>query len=287
MIRQLGKYRVDGILGIGAMGIVYKGYDPLVARPVALKTIRKGLLDEHEQSDLIARFQNEAQAAGRLSHPNIVLVYEYGQDPQSAYIAMEYVNARPLNELLVSGVPIASGVAIGWIRQLLRGLRHAHARGVIHRDIKPANLLIAPGGQLKIADFGVACIESAPLDRDAGIAGSPGYMAPEQRRGEATNSRSDIFSAGAILYQLLTGVRPFPGPPSTTSEKILTEAPLLLPSAVNGALGVTFDHVIARALAKHETERHASAQAFLEALESIMRHDTKEEINPNESVKNF
>lgn len=265
MIKQLGKYRIDGVLGTGAMGVVYKGFDPHIARAVALKTIRKELFNEHQKEDLIARFKNEAQAAGRLLHPNIVMVYDYGQVADTAYIAMEFVDATPLNALLVTGCPTETGLAVVWVVQLLRALNYAHACGVNRRDVKPANLLVTSTGQVKIADFGVASIESAPTAYHADVAGTPSYMPPEQFRGEATCGRSDLFSAGVILYQLLTGKKPFSGSASVVRQKVLAEEPTP-PSRVNPDLGEAFDALMCRALAKNKSDRYPSAKVFLDAL---------------------
>jgi len=265
MIAQLGKYRIDGILGKGAMGVVYKAFDPGIERVVALKTIRKEMFSQDEQLDLIGRFKNEAQAAGRLAHPNIVTVYDYGEDTESAYIAMEFVEGTPLDTLLVPGAPTALPRVLAWMGDLLHGLDYAHVRGVVHRDIKPANLLVTTGAQVKISDFGVARIESSTLTQAGSMIGTPSYMSPEQFRGEAVDGRSDVFSSGVLLYQLLTGARPFTGSTSVVMQQILNEHPRP-PSAVVPSLGTRFDALMARALAKAPGERYATARAFLAAL---------------------
>jgi tRNA A-37 threonylcarbamoyl transferase component Bud32 len=265
MISQLGKYRVDGILGKGAMGVVYKAFDPGIERIVALKTICKEMFSQDEQQALIGRFKNEAQAAGRLAHPHIVTVYDYGEDAESAYIAMEFVEGTPLDALMLPGAPTALPRVLAWMGDLLQGLDYAHARGVVHRDIKPANLLVTTGAQVKISDFGVARIESSTLTQAGSMIGTPSYMSPEQFRGEAVDGRSDVFSGGVLLYQLLTGARPFSGSTSVVMQQILNEHPKA-PSAVLASLGTRFDAVVARALAKTPGERYATARAFLDAL---------------------
>lgn len=265
MIERLGKYRIDGVLGKGAMGIVYKGFDPGIERVVAIKTMRKDLFGAAEQADLIGRFKNEAQAAGRLVHPGIVTVYDYGEDAETAYIAMEFVDGTALDTLLVPDRPTALARALAWMGDLLQGLEFAHARGVVHRDVKPANLLITRDARVKIGDFGIARIESSTLTQAGAMIGTPSYMSPEQFRGELIDGRSDVFSAGIVCYQLLTGARPFTGTASTVMQRILNDAPQP-PSQRLASLGPRFDAVLARALAKAPAERFPSARAFHEAL---------------------
>jgi serine/threonine-protein kinase len=265
MIEQLGKYRIDGVLGKGAMGVVYKAFDPLIERTVALKTIRKELFSDSQQAELIGRFKNEAQAAGRLNHPNIVTVYDYGEDSEAAYIAMEFVDGTPLSALMVPDQPTALPRVVAWMDDLLLALDYAHSRGVVHRDIKPSNLLITHGAQVKVGDFGIARIESSTMTHTGTMIGTPSYMSPEQICGQTADARSDVFSAGIVLYQLLTGVRPFAGPTSVVMHKILNEHPAP-PSQLVPALGRAWDPIVERALAKSAAGRYPSARAFLDAL---------------------
>ena len=265
MLAQLGKYRIDATLGKGAMGVVYKAFDPHIERVVALKTIRKELFSDARQAELISRFKNEAQAAGRLQHPNIVSVYEYGEDADSAYIAMEFIDGTPLNTLMVAGQPTELARVGAWMGDLLLALEYAHARGVVHRDIKPANLLITAAAQVKVGDFGVARIESSTLTQTGSMIGTPSYMSPEQFRGETVDGRSDVFSAGVLLYQLLTGVRPFTGAPTIVMQQILNQIPPP-PSQLLPSLGTGYDRLVERAMAKAPADRFASARAFLDAL---------------------
>jgi serine/threonine protein kinase len=276
-IDRIGKYRIDGVLGSGAMGVVYKAFDADIARTVALKTIRHELLDGlqdglHEQ-DLVARFRNEAQASGRLVHPNIVAVYDFGAYGETTYIAMEYVDGTPLNAFLVKDVPMDLAASITCITQLLRALDYAHARGVVHRDIKPANILITGDAQVKITDFGIAKIESSTLTQVGAVIGTPSYMSPEQFKGETVDGRSDLFAVGIVLYQMLTGVRPFSGPASTVMHQIIHEMPPR-PSERQPALHPVFDAVLAKAMAKRVEDRYASAQAFLDALNAAYMQQT-------------
>jgi serine/threonine-protein kinase len=265
MTETIGKYRIDGVLGKGAMGVVYKGYDTNIARIVALKTIRRELLDGAQEHDLLARFRNEAQASGRLVHPNIVAVYDFGEVDDTTYTAMEYVDGTPLNAFLVKDVPMDLNACVTCMSQLLRALEYAHARGVVHRDIKPANVIITADAQVKITDFGIAKIESSNLTQVGAVIGTPSYMSPEQFRGDPVDGRADIFAAGIMLYQMLTGVRPFTGVASAVMHQILHENPPP-PSARQPGLHPAFDAVVQKAMAKAAGERYASAQAFMEAL---------------------
>ncbi|MDF0732400.1 serine/threonine-protein kinase [Pseudomonas entomophila] len=268
MLERLGKYRIDSVLGKGAMGTVYKAFDPHIARVVALKTIRRELLGDGQQQQLLSRFQNEAQAAGRLSHPNIVAVYDYGEDDGAAYIAMEFVDGIALNTRLQNQEPRQLAQVLGWMRQLLGALHYAHAKGVVHRDVKPANLLITSDDQVKVTDFGIARIDTSVLTQTGSMIGTPSYMSPEQFCGELVDGRSDVFSAGIVLYQLLTGERPFSGSATMVMQQILNQTPVP-PSSLNPTLDPQFDALIRQALAKRPDERFASAQDFLEALEAL------------------
>lgn len=268
MIQELGNYLVMGVLGDGAMGIVYRALDRASGRVVALKTLHPGVRGAAEQAALTGRFRNEAQAAARLDHPNIVRVHEFHDDGHAAsppYIAMELVEGATLDTLLPPGQPAALPQLLAWMGDLLGGLNHAHARGVVHRDIKPRNLLVTPDGRLRISDFGVAQIAS-PLPREpASMVGTPNYMSPEQFRGDPVDGRADLFSAGIVLYQLLTGARPFDGSTATVMRQILHDQPAP-PSAMLATLGTGFDQVLATATAKSPAARYHSAQAMYEAV---------------------
>ena len=272
-IDRIGKYRIDGVLGSGAMGVVYKAFDADIARTVALKTIRHELLDGLQEADIVARFRNEAQASGRLVHPNIVAVYDFGAYGDTTYIAMEYVDGTPLNAFLVKDVPMDLAASITCITQLLRALDYAHARGVVHRDIKPANILITGDAQVKITDFGIAKIESSTLTQVGAVIGTPSYMSPEQFKGETVDGRSDLFAVGIVLYQMLTGVRPFSGPASTVMHQIIHEMPPR-PSERQPSLNPAFDAVLAKAMAKRIEDRYPNAQAFLDALNAAYMQQT-------------
>jgi serine/threonine-protein kinase len=265
---RLGKYLIESVLGEGAMGIVYKAHDPGINRPVAIKTIRKSLMQEGAgNSSLAVRFRNEAQAVGRLSHPGIVAIYDYGEDESTAYIAMEFVQGRNLSQVLTATPMLPESMVRRFMLQLLDALEYAHRHGVWHRDIKPANLIVTAAGQLKIADFGVARIESAAITQVAAAIGTPGYMAPEQYTGEAIDHRVDIFAAGVLLYRLLTGQQPFGGTtPQSVMHQILNKDPVA-PSQVPGVTVPEFyDPIVLMALARDAKRRFASAARLREAL---------------------
>jgi len=264
-LQTIGKYRIDGVLGSGAMGVVYKAWDADIARTVALKTIRRELLEGLQETELVARFRNEAQASGRLVHPNIVAVYDFGTLEGCTYIAMEFVDGTPLGAFLAKDAPMDVAASVRCIGQLLRALAYAHARGVVHRDIKPANILVTADAQVKITDFGIAKIESSTLTQVGAVIGTPSYMSPEQFKGEAVDGRADLFAVGVVLYQMLTGVRPFSGAASVVMHQILHETPPD-PSTRNPGLHPAFDAVTARALAKRSEDRYPNAQAFYDAL---------------------
>src|SRR6185295_18355102 len=196
---RLGKYPITGVLGKGAMGVVYRGYDPVIKRPVAIKTIRKELIEEDDKNEnLSGRFRREAQAAGALSHPGIVSVYEFGEDQQHAYIAMEYVEGNSLREYMVNGAKFDEHDSVSIMAQLLDALQFAHDHAVWHRDIKPANILVMSNGRIKLTDFGIARIENADRTTTNVIMGTPGYIAPEVYLGGQIDHRVDIFAAGVL-----------------------------------------------------------------------------------------
>jgi tRNA A-37 threonylcarbamoyl transferase component Bud32 len=264
-INSIGKFEVRREIGRGAMGVVYEGYDPLIKRVVALKTIRSDQLAGGDPAAVIARFRREAQAAGRLNHPNIVAIYDFGEDEGIWYIAMEFVQGRELKECFESNERFRSGDIVRIMAQILSALDYSHRQGVIHRDIKPANIFLLADGTVKVADFGIAHVDSSSLTQAGTVMGTPSYMSPEQIMGLPVDGRSDLFSAGVILYQFLTGERPFAGSATTTMQKVLKEDPLP-PSTLNVQISPAMDAVVRKSLAKRADERFQTAQEFADAL---------------------
>lgn len=264
---QLGKYTIDGVLGSGAMGVVYQATDPMIQRRVALKTIQRSLMDgDLPGVSIAARFRNEAQAAGRLTHPGIVSIYEYGEDGDTAFIAMEFVEGQDLSKLLTINPMLSEPMLLQIMDQLLLALHYAHERGVWHRDIKPANLILTKSGQLKITDFGIARIRDAAITQVTSTIGTHGYMAPEQYRGQTIDQRVDIFAAGVLLYRLLAGQPAFAGSPETIMYKVLHEDPPAPSTVSRVQRTIQVDSVVSKALAKEARERYPTAGAFREAL---------------------
>ena len=264
---KLGKYVIRRELGRGAMGVVYEGFDPFIERTVAIKTIKPERIDQ-AASEMLARFKREAQAAGRLNHPNIVSIYEYGEENGVAFIAMEFIKGKELKDYFESGQRFANKDIARIMGEILGALEHAHRNGVTHRDIKPANVIILEGGVVKVADFGIARIESSELTQAGTVLGTPSYMSPEQFLGTPVDGRSDIFSCGVLLYQFLTGERPFSGAVTTIMHKVLREEPLA-PSMLNATLPPAWDAVVKRALAKSPAERYQSAAQFAADITAV------------------
>jgi serine/threonine-protein kinase len=262
-----GKYDIRGVLGRGAMGTVYDAWDPRIDRRVAIKTVRRSGGDDAGTAEALARFREEARAAGRLANPHIVGVYDYGETDAFAYIVMEFVEGRTLKARLDEAGRLQPAEAGRIMQQVLQGLAYSHARGVIHRDIKPANIILAAGGEAKIADFGVAKLENSEMTAAGTIIGTPAYMAPEQFLGVGVDSRSDIYSAGVTLFHMLTGERPYDGTMSAIMHRVLKteEAP---PRAAERQAGISplLDAVIAKAMAKQQADRFEGAEAFSLAL---------------------
>src|SRR5687767_5938996 len=266
---KLGKYEIRRELGRGAMGVVYEAYDPMIKRVVALKTIRADQLAREDAPVVLARFRREAQAAGRLNHPNIVAIYDFDEDAGTAFIAMEFVTGRDLRQVFESGERFKTADAVRLMGQILDALEYSHRQGVVHRDVKPANVFLPQDGMAKVADFGIAHIDSSSLTQDGSVMGTPSYMSPEQILGLPVDGRSDLFSAAVILYQFLTGERPFAGSSTTTMQKVLKEDPLP-PSTLNVQLPEAIDAVVRKALAKRPEDRYQTASEFAAALRAAV-----------------
>jgi tRNA A-37 threonylcarbamoyl transferase component Bud32 len=264
-LSSIGKYEIRREIGRGAMGVVYEGYDPSIKRVVALKTIRSDQLAGGDPAAVVARFRREAQAAGRLNHPNIVSIYDFGEDDGVWYIAMEFVQGRELKECFETNERFKIADIVRIMGEILGALGYSHGQGVIHRDIKPANIFLLSNGSVKVADFGIAHVEASNLTQVGTVMGTPSYMSPEQIMGLPVDGRSDLFSAGVVLYQFLTGERPFAGSATTTMQKVLKEEPLP-PSTLNVQLPPAMDAVVRKALAKRADERFQTAQEFADAV---------------------
>lgn len=262
MISQLGRYEVISEIGQGAMGVVYKAKDPLIDRIVAIKTINLSLAKE-EKEEYEGRFYQEAKAAGRLNHPNIVTIYDVGKSGDIAYIAMEYLQGRELRDIMNDGGLLPVDRVLDIAAQVAQGLAYAHEHDIVHRDVKPSNIMVIRDGHVKITDFGIARMASAAVRTQTGmVLGSPKYMSPEQVMGKTIDRRSDIFSLGVMLYEMLTGQAPFNGENiNAIMYQTLNSVPTP-PSTLNAAAPDMLNFILAKALAKGLEDRYQNAQDF-------------------------
>jgi eukaryotic-like serine/threonine-protein kinase len=287
----LGRYEVLRVIGKGAMGVVYEGRDPNLDRRVAIKTVKVENLSEEAAAEYEHRFRTEARSAARLQHPNIVSVYDSDRHGDVAFLVMEFIQGDDLKHHLDRGVRYSLEQSLKIVRDLLSALDYAHKQGIVHRDVKPANLLIEPAGRVKLTDFGVARIQdSGEATRTQGsMVGTLKYMAPEQVQGQKIDARADLFSAGVVLYQLLTDKRPFDGDNDfSIIHQIIGQEPPT-PSSINPKLPPALDAVVARALAKDREKRFATARDFAVALQSAFRRAEDQTVvpppNPNKRVE--
>ena len=284
-LKSLGRYQIRGVLGKGAMGLVYEGHDATLNRRVAIKTIQTSDLDEATAKHYEKRFQREVRAVARLNHPHIVQVYDFGNEGDLAYIVMEYIDGKELKDYLDAKESFDLPTIFRLMGELLEALEVAHQAGVIHRDVKPANVMLDGKRRAKLTDFGVARITegdaaSADMTRAGQMIGTPSYMSPEQIQGQAIDRRTDIFSAGVLFYQLLTGRKPFEGAGFPLAKKIVQDDPTL-PSAFT-QLPPAIDRVVAKALAKAPGKRFQSAREFAEALALVRDGKAIPEVNEAE-----
>ena len=280
-LTKAGRYELHEELGRGAMGVVYRGHDPVIGRDVAVKTMRLSEAGTGmSREELINRFQTEARAAGLLAHPNIVVIYDAGEEGGLFYITMEFVEGRSLQSLVDSRQPFSLPRVMKLMEQVCSALDFAHQHNVVHRDIKPANLMLTADDTVKITDFGTAKILQFGTAQTANVMGTPSYMSPEQVKGKPVDGRSDIFSLGVILYELMTGEKPFPGQNITTViYKIINEDPIpprMLDSSIHPGLSA----VITKALAKDPAERFQSCHELLNALKNY-----HEMVNPETTLR--
>ena len=270
-LETLGRYRIVGELGRGATGTVYRALDPLIERAVAVKTLNPNL-PEDVLSDVRDRFLREAKSAGRLSHPNLITIYDVGVEGEIAFIAMELLEGKSLQQVLREQGRLDVATAADFAAQIAEGLDHAHRHAIVHRDVKPGNVMISSNGHAKLTDFGVAYVPSSSMTQTGTAVGSPKYMSPEQVLGQAADPRSDIFSLGVVLYEMLVRTTPF----ERAGEQVMFELmrritmePHRNVTELDGAIPEQFDRILARALAKRPEDRYQRAGEMAEELRRL------------------
>ena len=275
--RTVGKYEIVDVIGAGGMGTVYRAFDPTLERMVALKIVHLDRVQEVAPEQLRERFRNEARAVARLNHPAIVTIFDYDdQDPVGAYIAMEYVQGCALDEYVKQRPELHLEDAVSAMQQVLGGLAYAHGKDVVHRDIKPSNLLVTRDGLVKITDFGIAMLPTGSRSFVGNVVGSPKYISPERVVGRPIDARSDVFSLGAVLYEVLTGTPPFVGNAlDEILQNVINHSPEP-PTSRNPRLPAAFDAIVARALAKHPDHRYPSARELAQVRGHLARARTSD-----------
>lgn len=265
-VRRIDRYEIHlPELGKGGMGVVYKGFDPRIGRQIAIKTIPTTVTPDHEHfEEFRRRLFREAQAAGTLNHPHIVTVYDVGEAEGQLFIVMELVDGRSFDKVIRSGEPPALPEVFRYVEQVGLALDYAHVKGIVHRDVKPANLILGTGGIVKVADFGIAKLPTSTITQEGGRLGSPSYMSPEQVDGRGIDGRSDIWSLGVVLYQLLTGEKPFKGSTVAAITHQIVNGTFVPPSELNPRLPRRIDRILDKALQK-EPERRFQTGAQLAA----------------------
>jgi len=270
-LTNLGRYQILGTLGKGAMGHVYKGIDPAINRPVALKTIRLDFVnDPEEMEELKERLFREAQAAGKLSHPNIVTIYDVGSEGHLQYIAMEYIEGVTLEEMIKRKAKFSYKILSQIMIQICSALDYAHERKIVHRDIKPANIMVTENYTAKVMDYGIARVDSSSMTKTGIAMGTPNYISPEQLQGKSVDHRADLFSLGVVMYELLLGRRPFKGENITSLIYAILNHEPEKPSTVNPQIPLLFDHIIGKALKKNPAERYQKASEITNDLSDFV-----------------
>lgn len=270
--QMVGKYQIDGVLGQGAMGVVYAGHDPDIDRQVAIKTVHGHLINAEGSDDWLDRFAREARAAGRVLHPNLVTVFDYLQQDGAPYLVMERIAADTLEARLRAGPPPAIGEVHDILRQMLSGLAAIHAQGIVHRDLKPANVMLTADGHVKLADFGVARITTLEATV-AGMIGTPSYMAPEQFAGRSIDARADIFACGVLLYLMVTGKKPYAEKDLTALMAAVQAGNATAPNALVSNIPDPLNDLILKAMAPDPADRFQDAASMSEALASALPRD--------------
>jgi formylglycine-generating enzyme required for sulfatase activity/predicted Ser/Thr protein kinase len=286
-MNKIGKYTIGGEIAKGGMGVLYRAQDPLIGRTVAIKTIRLDILQGTTgKEEALKRFLREAQSVGNLSHPNIVTIYDVGEDEGLIYIAMEYVDGHSLEDLLKQNKKFSLDEIVQLFSQIGAALDYAHRKGIVHRDIKPANILVDANHKVTIVDFGIARTTASTMTQTGMLMGTPRYMSPEQISGKKVDNRADIFSLGAILYELLTQCNPFEGESITTVIYKIMHAELRPISEFNKQLPAELDGVVRKALARDADARYQTCRELLDDLKkcslSSGRVDT---LNENQGKK--
>jgi serine/threonine protein kinase len=269
-VRSIGRYRIEALLGTGAMGEVYRAHDPAIDRLVAIKVVRPELVAGSGGEQLLERFRREARAAGRRFHPNIVAIWDFGDDNGTPFLVMELVEGQSLDQLIKSSGTLPPVRSVSIITQVLSALGFAHTNGIVHRDIKPSNVMVLPGDQVKVADFGIARLEASEFTIVGDLLGTPAYMAPEQLSGGPIDHRTDLFATGVILFEMLTGVKPFRGKSITEIISFMEKRGPEDIRALNPAVPEAMKRVIAKSVAFDPAERYADAAAFSKAVADAM-----------------
>src|SRR5687768_11998874 len=270
MPRTIGRYQVQESVGVGAMGAVYKAFDPLIKRTLAIKTIRLDIPRGSPQyKSFLERFYHEARISGTLSHPNIVTLFDIGEEQGIPFLAMEYVEGETIASMIEKGVKFDPERVIGLVSQIGSAIDYAHSRGVIHRDIKPSNLILAEGDRVKVTDFGIAKLVDAEMTQSGALLGTPSYMSPEQAMGDKLDGRSDIFSLGICAFEMLCGEQPFPGNNVTSILYKLVHVDPIEPAnlEMNGLVPQKWHEVFGKVLAKKPDDRYQTATDFVQDLE--------------------
>lgn len=269
---KLGRYEIVRELGKGAMGVVYEGLDPNIGRRVAIKTARRDVMESSGRADeMMERFLREAKAAGKINHPNIITIYDADEEGGMAYIAMEFLEGGDLQDLIGQKRRMQPEEVVAICATVCEALATAHENGIVHRDVKPANILMPTNKPLKVADFGIARTSDSNLTQEGSMIGTPYYMSPEQFMGQRVDGRSDLFSVGIILYEILTGEKPFDGESlSTVMHKVIKVDPVE-PCELNFSINQTLNAVIMKGLSKNPGQRYQNGYAFAAALRESLK----------------